>query len=135
MKKTVSILLCCALMLSFYACSKAKSEPEFTENAGSTTVNAEDVENTNEYSENSQRIVRNISSAADKLRLGDKSSLSDKDIKALEQAVNGTCTKKDDRAGIYHFIVGSTVAFRLDMNNKQITFYVDDELYAQKNLE
>lgn len=135
MKKSVSILLCCVLMLSFYACSKAKNEPEFPENASSTTVNAEDVENTNEYSENAQRLVRNINSAVDKLKLKEKASLNDQDIKNLEEQINGTCTKKDSKSSVYRFIVGNTVEFRLDMKNKQITFYVDDDLYAQRNLE
>lgn len=135
MKKFVSIFLCIVLMFSFYACSKSKSEPEFTENASSTTLNADDVENTNEYSENSARIVRNINSSVDKMNIKSKDKLSDKDIKSFEKQINGTCIKKDSKTNTYRFMVGSTVEFRLDMKNKQITFYVDDELYAQRNLK
>lgn len=135
MKKFISIFLCVAIVFCFTACAKPKNIPEFSDNKNSTTIDAEDAENVTDFSENSPKIIRNINSAIDKMNIKDKDTLSDKEIKSLEEQINGVCTKKDSKSNIYRFIVGNTVEFRLDMKNKQITFYVDDELYAQRTIK
>lgn len=133
MKKFVSLLLCLFVVCSvFSACSKNEDLPEPDDNIEMRNS----PESTTKAEDETVKYIKQINTTIEKMKLQKLDKLNDKTIKSFEEKAKVTFS--GDRGSgvyIYHFTAGDDIEFDISYPQKTVTFYVNDELYAQRELK
>lgn len=133
MKKFISLILCIFVIFSvFSACSKNEDLPEPNDNVEMQNSS----QSTTQASDEILKYINQINNTIDKMELQKLEKLSDKTIKKFEE--NAKVTFSGDRGSgvyLYHFTAGDEIEFDISYPQKTVTFYVNDELYAQRELK